>query len=108
MQFGGWCPAGHHEAHAKERGAWLSVGLALHRDETGSDELSSNQTFCAASWPKAERLLFAATCGENTLAAHEWGITDPNRDYAERYLSWLSLLPLRLNPVFTGRRSRAD
>ena len=24
------------------------------------------------------------------------------------YLSWLSLLPLRLNPIITGRRSRAD
>ena len=27
---------------------------------------------------------------------------------AGRYLSWLSLLPLRLNPMFAGRRSRAD
>ncbi len=26
----------------------------------------------------------------------------------KRYLSWLSLLPRRLNPVFAGRRSRAD
>ena len=58
---------------------------------------------------KQSGCLFAATCGEKTLASHERSITDPSRDCAERYLSWLSLLPLRLNPVgFTGRRSRAD
>jgi hypothetical protein len=32
----------------------------------------------------------------------------PNRIELARYLSWLSLLPLRLNPIFTGRLSRAD
>jgi hypothetical protein len=31
-----------------------------------------------------------------------------NRNDTECYLSWLSLLPLRLNPAFTGRRSSAD
>jgi hypothetical protein len=41
------------------------------------------------------------------LAAKDIG-TDPGRDHPERYLSWLSLLPLRLNKVFTGRLSRAD
>jgi len=33
---------------------------------------------------------------------------EPNRIDPERYLSWLSLLPLRLNPIVTGRRSRSD
>jgi hypothetical protein len=37
-----------------------------------------------------------------------WSKSDPNRNNAERYLSWLSLLPLRLNPAFIGRRSSAD
>jgi hypothetical protein len=34
--------------------------------------------------------------------------TDPTLDHTTRYLSWLSLLPLRLNKVFVGRLSRAD
>jgi hypothetical protein len=34
--------------------------------------------------------------------------SEPDRISTARYLSWLSLLPLRLNPMFAGRRSRAD
>jgi hypothetical protein len=41
-------------------------------------------------WPKRRRLL-----------GHR------DRLDAERYFSWLSLFPLRLNPLFTGRLSRA-
>jgi hypothetical protein len=53
-------------------------------------------------------LLLAITRGKQTLASHEWNKSEPNRIDPEGYLSWLSLLPLRLNPIFTGRRSRAD
>ncbi len=35
-------------------------------------------------------------------------LPEPNCIDSERYLSWLSLLPLRLNPILAGRRSCAD
>jgi hypothetical protein len=57
---------------------------------------------------KRRRLVLAITHRRQALAGHEWHKNAPNRIDPTRYLSWLSLLPLRLNPTFTGRRSRSD
>jgi len=40
---------------------------------------------------------------ERTDLQRRYARVKPDRPEAERYLSWLSLLPLRLNPLFTGR-----
>jgi hypothetical protein len=57
--------------------------------------------------PPFERSLFGSQSARRRLRAKDVG-TDPGRDDTGRYLSWLSLLALRLNKVFIGRLSRAD
>jgi hypothetical protein len=56
--------------------------------------LSAHQLFVGNVWN-------AAVCQPRTQS-------EPDRIGKARYFSWLSLLPLRLNPMFAGRRSRAD
>ena len=62
----------------------------------------------AEIWPIPHRMLLAITRGTKRPPVANGTKVSQTASTKERYLSWLSLLPLRLNPIVTGRRSSAD
>jgi hypothetical protein len=87
------------------------VGDVPHDAQSSSISFCvSSQVFCAPhGWnlPMAANLLSVGDA-RNVAACQPPKRSEPDRISKARYLSWLSLLPLRLNPMFAGRRSRAD
>ena len=97
----------------------LGKSTALHLAKQGVDVILTYQSqqakalpvdFRFAYYPYANRLRILADVSGLDAGAKLKALDFVIRPKGGpgRYLSWLSLLPLRLNPTFTGRRSRAD
>ena len=80
---------------------YLALSTRLDVDICEYPDFAESHGACGQTWSAASSQNLSRREHRRLLRPRAWL-------RAPRYLSWLSLLPLRLNPIFAGRRSRAD